>query len=807
MTHQDSSPAGPSALQPAGSSVAPQPAGPSAPPSARRPARRRSRAARNPLPPPVLLLAVLGACAIVLPFVGLGTRVAWNELPTLLGSTSARAALNLSLRTCLIATAISVTLGVPLALLLSRDWPGVRVGRVMAVLPMTMPPVVAGIALLSTLGRRGVLGPSLEAAGIRVSFSTLAVVIAQIFVSMPYLVVTLEAALRSRDTRLETIARTLGAREWRVLTRITLPLVGPALARGTALALGRSLGEFGATIAFAGSKEGVTRTMPLAIYLERENNTATSLALAVVLIALSFLIVGATSIQWGDALTALRARRRPAAPDDESAGPAPSTAVSPAASAPTTSGTPSAAPTPGAAGEAPTSSTPGEAPTPGAATATAETGADGGAGGSGPPAPPRHDGPAPLRIAFASTARDVVVDLTVEAGRTLALVGPNGSGKSTACAVAAGLLDAEAGRVILGERVLDGPGVFVPAGRRDVALLSQAPGIFPHMSVLDNVAFGPRCRGASRARARRRARAELAAVGASHLAPRPGDELSGGQAARVALARALATRPRALVLDEPMAALDVTARAQMRSVVGRRAAEEGLTVLLVTHDVLDVAALADDVAVLQDGRVVESGPAARVLAAPVSDFAARLTGTAVLLGALEGDRGAPRLRLASGGLITGRPQEADDDAALAAPFAAPAPPPGPAETSSAPSAALSGPGAALVPPDAVALYPVGRGAPSGSPRNALTGRVTGVERAGALVMVALDVGGGQVLTSAITTAALTELGVRAGQELRCVIKAVQVRILARPAANREGGDRVRAAGSFRPAASREDGRE
>ena len=738
MTHQDPPPAGPSAPQPAGS--------PAAPPSARRPTRRRSRAARNPLPPPVLLLAVLGACAIVLPFVGLGTRVAWNELPTLLASTSARAALDLSLRTCLIATAISVGLGVPLALLLARDWPGVRVGRVMAVLPMTMPPVVAGIALLSTLGRRGVLGPSLEAAGIRVSFSTLAVVIAQVFVSMPYLVVTLEAALRSRDTRLETIARTLGAREWRVLTRITLPLVGPALARGTALALGRSLGEFGATIAFAGSKEGVTRTMPLAIYLERESDTATSLALAVVLIALSFLIVGATSIQWGDALAALRTRRRPDAPGDESIGAAPSAASAPAA-----------------------------------------PDATGGTGGTGTPGPPRPDEPAPLRIAFASTARDVVVDLTVEAGRTLALVGPNGSGKSTACAVAAGLLDAEAGRVSLGERVLDGPGAFVPAGRRDVALLSQAPGIFPHMSVLDNVAFGPRCRGASRARARRRARAELAAAGASHLASRPGGELSGGQAARVALARALVARPRALVLDEPMAALDVTARAQMRSVVGRRAAEEGLTVLLVTHDVLDVAALADDVAVLQDGRVVESGPAARVLAAPVSDFAARLTGTAVLLGALEGDRGAPRLRLASGGLITGRPQEADDDAALAVPFAAPAPPPGPTETPSAPSAALSGPGAALVPPDAVALYPVGQGVPSGSPRNALTGRVTGVERAGALVTVALDVGGGQVLTSTVTTAALTELGVREGQELRCVIKAVQVRILARPAANREGG--------------------
>ncbi|WP_311471783.1 ATP-binding cassette domain-containing protein [uncultured Actinomyces sp.] len=697
----------------------------------------------------MLLLAVLGACAIVLPFVGLGTRVAWTELPTLLASDSARTALGLSLRTCLIATTISVALGTPLALLLARDWPGVRVGRIVAVLPMTMPPVVAGIALLSTLGRRGVLGPSLEAVGIRVSFSTLAVVIAQVFVSMPYLVVTLEAALRSRDIRLETIARTLGAREWRVLTRITLPLVGPALARGTALALGRSLGEFGATIAFAGSKEGVTRTMPLAIYLERENDTATSLALAVVLIALSFLIVGATSVRWGDALTALRVRRRPGAPDPD------------AADADAATDEPAAAP--------------------------------------GRRRSPRPDGPVPLRIAFASTARDVVVDLTVEAGRTLALVGPNGSGKSTACAVAAGLLDAEAGRVSLGERVLDGPGVFVPAGRRDVALLSQAPGIFPHMSVLDNVAFGPRCRGDSHARTRRRALAELAAVGASHLAGRPGGELSGGQAARVALARALATRPRALVLDEPMAALDVTARAQMRSVVGRRAAEEGLTVLLVTHDVLDVAALADDVAVLEHGRVVESGPAARVLAAPASDFAARLTGTAVLLGALEGDRGAPRLRLASGDLIIGRPQEADDDGESAAPPAAPAPTHAP----------LSGPGAALVPPDAVALYPVGRGAPPGSPRNALTGRVTSVERAGALVMVALDVGAGQVLTAAITTAALAELEVRAGQELTCVIKAVQVRILARPAANREGGDATGPgpAGSPRPAANREDGRE
>ena len=193
----------------------------------------------------MLALGVLGACAIVLPFVELGTRVAWTELPTLLTSQAATRALGLSLRTCVIATAISVCLGVPLALLLARQWRGVRVGRVLAVLPMTMPPVVAGIALLATLGKRGLLGRTLSVMDVQISFTTTAVVIAQVFVAMPYLVVTLEAALRSRDTHVETIARTLGAGPWTLLTRITLPLVGPALARGTALALGRSLGEFG----------------------------------------------------------------------------------------------------------------------------------------------------------------------------------------------------------------------------------------------------------------------------------------------------------------------------------------------------------------------------------------------------------------------------------------------------------------------------------------------------------------------------------------------------------------------------------
>ena len=693
--------------------------------SVRRPVRAllgRGRAARSPLPVLVTALAVLGGCAIVLPLVGMGTRVSWGQLPQLLATPSAQAALWLSIRTCLSSTVVCVVLGVPLALLLARSWPGVRIARILAVLPMTMPPVVAGIALLSTLGNRGLLGAHLKEWGVPIAFSTTAVVIAQVFVSMPFLVVTLEAALRSRDKRAEVTARSLGAGPWRVLAQVTLPLATPALARGTALALGRSLGEFGATIAFAGSKEGVTRTMPLAIYLEREKDTATSLALAAVLIGLSFVIVGATNIDWGRVASRLLPRRGLRGRQDHDA----------AASEPR-----------GA-----------QVSTQGGDERIPESPRDGGRGQD-------------LQVAFELPERDVVIDLEVEAGRTTALIGPNGSGKSTVCSVVAGLLDAENGQVVLGGRVLDGPGGFVRAGRRRVALLSQEPGVFAHMSVLGNVVFALRCQGVSRAEATRRARAELAAVGADHLASRPGGALSGGQAARVALARALATGPRLLVLDEPMAALDVTARQEMRRLVAHRCAEEGLTLLLVTHDVLDLTALAEDVVVLDRGRVVEQGPTARILSAPRSDFVAHLTGTAVLTGVVDGDAEAPGLRLPSGRVVHGRPREdaadghvgeqghRDDRDEVLRPGA---------------------PGIALVPPDAVALY---RQAPHGSPRNILTGRVTGLERSGALVSVCLELEEGQRLSAAVTAGAVAELGITEGREVCCVIKAVQVRILAR----------------------------
>lgn len=691
----------------------------------RRPVRAllgRGRASRSPLPVLVTVLAILGGCAIVLPLVGMGTRVSWGQLPQLLATPSAQAALWLSIRTCLTSTVVCVVLGVPLALLLARSWPGVRIARILAVLPMTMPPVVAGIALLSTLGNRGLLGAHLKEWGVPIAFSTTAVVIAQVFVSMPFLVVTLEAALRSRDTRAEVTARSLGAGPWRVLAQVTLPLATPALARGTALALGRSLGEFGATIAFAGSKEGVTRTMPLAIYLEREKDTATSLALAAVLIGLSFVIVGATNIDWGRVASHLLPRRGLQEHQDHDA----------------------------AASE------------PRGAQASASGG--GSRGGESSRGSGRGQD---LQVAFELPERDVVVNLEVEAGHTTALIGPNGSGKSTVCSVVAGLLDAENGQVVLGGRVLDGPGDFVRSGRRQVALLSQEPGVFAHMSVLGNVVFALRCQGVRRAEATRRARAELAAVGADHLASRPGGALSGGQAARVALARALATGPRLLVLDEPMAALDVASRQEMRRLVTRRCAEEGLTLLLVTHDVLDLTALAEDVVVLDRGRVVEQGTTARVLSAPRSDFVAHLTGTAVLTGVIDGDAETPGLRLPSGQVIHGRPREEATGGQVGEQGH---------RNDHHEELHPGAPGIALVPPDAVALY---RQAPHGSPRNALTGRVTGLERSGALVSVHLELEEGQRLSAAVTAGAVAELGITEGREVCCVIKAVQVRILAR----------------------------
>ena len=208
------------------------------------------------------------------------------------------AALRLSLQTSIAATACACCFGVPMALVLARtSFRGQRILRSLMLLPLVLPPVVGGIALLYTFGRRGLLGQSFEVLGIQIAFSTTAVVLAQTFVALPFLVVALEGTLRSVGQRYETVAATLGGRPTTVLARVTLPLVLPGLASGAVLSFARSLGEFGATLTFAGSLQGVTRTLPLEIYLQRETDADAAVALSLVLVAVAVLVVGLTQGQ------------------------------------------------------------------------------------------------------------------------------------------------------------------------------------------------------------------------------------------------------------------------------------------------------------------------------------------------------------------------------------------------------------------------------------------------------------------------------------------------------------------------------
>lgn len=237
--------------------------------------------------------AVLGIVVVVLPVVGMAARVDWADLPALLSSPAALDALRLSLLTSSASTLACIVLGVPLALVLARTrFPGQGLLRALVLLPLVLPPVVGGLALLATFGRTGLLGAHLEALGVRIAFSTVAVILAQTFVALPFLVVGLEGALRTAGRDHEAVAATLGASPTHVLARVTLPLALPGLVSGAVLAFARSLGEFGATLTFAGSLQGRTRTLPLEIYLAREADPDAALALALLLVVVALVVVG-----------------------------------------------------------------------------------------------------------------------------------------------------------------------------------------------------------------------------------------------------------------------------------------------------------------------------------------------------------------------------------------------------------------------------------------------------------------------------------------------------------------------------------
>jgi molybdate transport system permease protein len=245
------------------------------------------------LPTWLYVPAAMGAGFVVLPLLAIVARVDWPDFVTLVTSESSLAALRLSLRTSAASTVLCVLLGVPMATLLARtSFRGQGVVRSLVLLPLVLPPVVGGIALLYTFGRRGLLGESLEVLGVQIAFSTAAVVLAQTFVALPFLVVSLEGALRTGGGRYEVVAATLGASPTTVFRRVTLPLVLPGLVSGAVLSFARALGEFGATITFAGSLQGVTRTLPLEIYLQRETDADAAVALSLVLVVVAVLVIG-----------------------------------------------------------------------------------------------------------------------------------------------------------------------------------------------------------------------------------------------------------------------------------------------------------------------------------------------------------------------------------------------------------------------------------------------------------------------------------------------------------------------------------
>ena len=237
----------------------------------------------------VVLPAALGMLLVALPLAGLLSRVPWPGLWELLTSQSSLAALQLSILTASVSTVFCIVLGTPMALILARH--GLRWLRPLVLLPLVLPPVVGGLALLFTFGRMGLIGQHLEAAGIRIAFSTVAVILAQTFVSLPFLVMGLEGALRTAGDRYERVAATLGASPTRTLFTVTLPLVFPGLLSGAVLSLARALGEFGATLTFAGSLQGRTRTLPLEIYLQREADPDAAIALSLLLVIFAGIVM------------------------------------------------------------------------------------------------------------------------------------------------------------------------------------------------------------------------------------------------------------------------------------------------------------------------------------------------------------------------------------------------------------------------------------------------------------------------------------------------------------------------------------
>ncbi|MFH8590837.1 ABC transporter permease [Streptomyces rimosus] len=665
--------------------------------------------------------AVLAVAFLLVPMAGILARTSWGELGTHLTSDGVVEALRISLVVSCWALGLSLLLGVPLAWLLARvDFPGKALVRSLVLLPMVLPPTVGGVALLLGFGRRGLLGGWLESwFGVQLPFHTAGAVVAATFVSMPFLVISLEGALAGLHARYEETAASLGAGPLRVFATVTLPMVAPGLAAGAALTWARALGEFGATITFAGNLPGVTQTLPLQVYLLLQDSpeAATSVSLLLLVVAMAVLV--ALRGRWAGGGGPVRGRTSGAVTRTDAEG----------GGVPDADGTwpdhvtgASAAPGP-------------PAPADPSAAATAHTGADDvGPTATDGPGDGARTGRWPLHADVTGFNR-----LTLEAapGTTIAVVGPNGAGKTTLLRALLGLTPRAHATLTLGERDV----TTLPPHRRDVAWVPQDGALFPHLTALGNTAYGLRAHGTARAEARREAQRWLDRLGVGHLAHRRPAQLSGGQAGRVALARALAARPRLLLLDEPLAALDQSTRAHVRHTLRRHLAGFGGVCLIVTHDPVEAVSLADRVLVLEDGRALQDAAPAEVARHPRSPWVARMLGRNAWSGTATSDG----LRLDGTGRLVAADPLPEGTAALA-----------------------------IIGPEAVSVH---RERPSGSPRNVWPGRVREITALGSRLRVLVASPQVPDLVGEITPQAAAELGLAEDTEVWVSVKATEVTLV------------------------------
>ena len=637
--------------------------------------RARTTGARTPVA--LAVPALLAVAFLLLPLIGILARTSWGELGTHLSSPGVVEALGLSLVVSFWALGLSLLLGVPLAWLLARtEFPGKAFVRSLVLLPMVLPPTVGGVALLLAFGRRGVLGPWLEDTfGLTLPFHTAGAVVAATFVAMPFLVISLEGALGGLRPRYEETAASLGASPVRVFCTVTLPMVAPGLIAGAALTWARALGEFGATITFAGNLPGTTQTLPLQVYLllQEEPEAATSVSLLLLAIAMAVLI--GLRGRWTG--TPQAATRRGTVPPE----PEPSVVRAPDPVLPATEGW-------------------------------------------------------PLYTEVTGFNR---LTLDADAGTTIAVVGPNGAGKTTLLRALLGLTSrARAAPLRLGSAEVAG----LPPHRRGVAWVPQDGALFPHLSALGNTAYGLRARGVPRAQARRSAQEWLERLGVGALAHRKPAEVSGGQAQRIALARALASRPRLLLLDEPLSALDQTTRAQVRHTLRRHLEGFGGVCLIVTHDPVEAVSLADRILVLDEGDVLQDAPPAEVTRHPRSPWVARMLGR----NAWPGTASEGGLRLPGGGLLVVADLPPEGTEALA-----------------------------IIAPEAVSVH---RERPGGSPRNVWPGTVREVTSSGSRLRLLIASDEAPDLVAEVTPQAAAELGLADGVPVWTSVKATEVTVVA-----------------------------